>query len=93
MKNVDNASSTASERKSKTKRKRKSPISSSAAAEEFCDAALQYLKESNGGLISFKRKNSSSQYLGVMYIKSQDKWRAQICIGGKKISRKLPFGD
>lgn len=35
-------------------------------------------------LISFKRKKGSSKYKGVLYVKSQCKWRAQICLGGKK---------
>lgn len=35
-------------------------------------------------LVSFKRKVSSSKYKGVLYVKSQSKWRAQVCLGGKK---------
>ena len=34
--------------------------------------------------VSFKRKRSSSQYKGVMFIKRQNKWRAQICLKRKK---------
>lgn len=30
-------------------------------------------------VVSFKRKSSSSKYKGVLFVKSQQKWRAQIC--------------
>lgn len=32
----------------------------------------------------FKRKGSSSKYKGVFYVKKEKKWRAQICLKGKK---------
>lgn len=35
-------------------------------------------------LISFKRKRSTSIFKGVMFVKSQKKWRAQVCLGGRK---------
>lgn len=35
-------------------------------------------------LISFKRKKGNSKFKGVFYVKRQDKWRAQMCLGGKK---------
>ena len=35
-------------------------------------------------VISFKRKKSSSRFKGVLYVKRQRKWRAQLCFEGKK---------
>lgn len=35
--------------------------------------------------VSFKRKNSSSIYKGVVYVKANKKWRSQICYNGKKL--------
>mmetsp|Transcript_1442 Transcript_1442/g.2220 ORF Transcript_1442/g.2220 Transcript_1442/m.2220 type:complete len:112 (+) Transcript_1442:845-1180(+) len=32
----------------------------------------------------YKRKGSSSNYKGVFYVKKEKKWRAQICLKGKK---------
>mmetsp|Transcript_9349 Transcript_9349/g.10852 ORF Transcript_9349/g.10852 Transcript_9349/m.10852 type:complete len:394 (-) Transcript_9349:196-1377(-) len=45
----------------------------------------QQKEESQNELVSFKRKKSSSKYKGVLFVKSQKKWRAQICLKGSKM--------
>lgn len=42
------------------------------------------VKKKGPKLISFKRKKGSSRFKGVLFVKSQSKWRAQMCLGGKK---------
>lgn len=46
--------------------------------QEFC------FENEGPKMISFKRKKASSMFKGVLFVKRQLKWRAQICLRGKK---------
>ena len=67
-------------------RKRKARKSREETLSAFCQKVTKYFDRRSDltSVKSFKRQNASSQYFGVMYIKSQKKWRAQICAAGTK---------
>ena len=67
-------------------RKRKARRSREETLSAFCQKVTKYFDRRSDltSVKSFKRQNASSRFFGVMYIKSQKKWRAQICAAGTK---------